>query len=96
MSRYLYVELINRKNRVYQRKKIRKDENIFRGYIALDEKLEEGDYYLRAYTNFMRNAGDEYFYSRNLSVYSSQVPLCMTTIRYLTDDQNRQWGIIGF
>lgn len=96
MSRYLYVELINRKNRVYQRKKIRKDENIFQGYIALDEKLEEGDYYLRAYTNFMRNAGDEYFYSRNLSVYSSQVPLCMTTIRYLTDDQNRQWGIIGF
>lgn len=97
MSRFLYVELINRKNRLCQRKKIRKDENEgFRGYIALDEKMEEGDYYLRAYTNYMRNAGDEYFYSRNVSVYSSQVPLCMASIRYQTDGQNRQWGIVCF
>ena len=97
MSRFLYVELINRKNQLCQRKKIRKDENEgFRGYIALDEKMEEGEYYLRAYTNYMCNAGDEYFFSHNISIYSSQVPLCITTIRYLTDERNRQWGIVCF
>lgn len=97
MSRFFYVELINRKNQLCQRKKIRKDEvEGFRGYIALDEKMDEGEYYLRAYTNYMRNAGDEYFFSRNISIYSSQVPLCVTTIRYLTDERNRQWGIVCF
>ena len=97
MSRFLYVELINRKNQLCQRKKKRKDENeVFRGYIALDEKMEEGEYYLRAYTNYMCNAGDEYFFTHNISIYSSQVPLCITTIRYLTDERNRQWGIVCF
>ena len=50
-SNFVYIELINQLDSVERRIKIRKENNAFSGYLALDKKLIPGEYALRAYTN---------------------------------------------
>lgn len=67
-SRYVYVELINPIDSVVSRLKVRPDEGAYYGQLSLPEELPEGMYRLRAYTNFMRNVGEEYFFSKNIRI----------------------------
>ena len=55
-SRYVYVELIDRHKQVVERKKIRCNDNgSFFTSILLPDKSPNGIYYVRGYTQFMRN-----------------------------------------
>jgi hypothetical protein len=76
LSRYVYVELINPIDSVIIRQQIRTENTMFYGSLLLPEYLPQGDYRLRAYTRFMKNSGEEYFYSR--SVYITD-PSCIDT-----------------
>ncbi len=68
-SRYVYVELIDQLETVINRVKIRPDSlGCFHGYLPLDEELADGDYMLRAYTLYMRNQGDDYFFKKNIRI----------------------------
>lgn len=69
LSRYIYVELLNAHNDVIVRKKIRPtDENTFFGQMDLSPELAEGWYSIRAYTNFMRNIDEDFFFRRKVYV----------------------------
>lgn len=68
ISRYIYVELLNSTNEVIIRKKIRPIDEMFFGQIDISAEMPEGWYSLRAYTNYMRNAGEEWFYNRQLYI----------------------------
>jgi hypothetical protein len=71
-SRYIYVELLNAHNNVIIRKKIRPtDENMFFGQIDLTPELAEGWYSIRAYTNFMRNIDESFFYRQKIYIGNS-------------------------
>lgn len=68
-SRYIYVELVNPLDDLVKRVKIRPDSSgIYAGHLDLDEELPQGNYTLRAYTQYMRNSGEEYFFRRMVSV----------------------------
>ena len=68
-SKYVYVELANRKNQVIQRRKIEKlTDNTFPGFLFLSNNLEEGDYYIRAFSHWMRNDIKDYFFYKNIKV----------------------------
>lgn len=68
-SRYVYVELINPLADVVNRVMLRADSmGYFYGNVALDETLPEGNYTLRAYTRFMQNQGEEYFFRKSVYV----------------------------
>lgn len=55
-SRYVYVELTDRNKQVVERKKIRCNDNgAFYTYIILPQKATNGIYYVRSYSQFMRN-----------------------------------------
>lgn len=55
-SRYVYVELTDRNKQVVERKKIRcNDSGSFFTSIILPQKTTNGIYYVRGYTQFMRN-----------------------------------------
>ena len=45
-SRFLYVELINRKDKVVQRKKLKGDGGRFHNFLALGKDIEESEYQL--------------------------------------------------
>ncbi|WP_423127510.1 hypothetical protein [Gaoshiqia sp. Z1-71] len=64
-SRYVYVELINLLSDVVERAMLAPDSmGCFYGYVSLDEALPEGNYTLRAYTRFMQNQGEDYFFRK--------------------------------
>lgn len=66
-SRVMYVELVNGGNTILQRK-ILYTNGISFGDFALPDTLQEGKYLIRAYTNYMRNAGEDFFFKKEISV----------------------------
>ena len=68
-SRYVYVELINPIDTVVSRVKIRPDEdNLFHGAIPIPEKLTQGTYKLRAFTQYMANQGENSYFSKYVRI----------------------------
>ena len=74
LSRYVYVELINPADSVAQRLKIRPDSvGLFYGAISLPEDLPQGNYIIRAYTQYMRNQGENSFFSKQVKISDPQI-----------------------
>ena len=72
LSRYIYIELLNAHNEVILRKKIRPtDDGLFFGQINLSTELAQGWYSVRAYTNFMRNLDENYFFRQRIYIGNS-------------------------
>jgi len=67
-SGIIYVELSNAKRELIKRVLLYSEENEFAGQILLPDTLTSANYHLRAYTNWMRNAGEEYFYHRDIYI----------------------------
>lgn len=67
-SRYIYIELVNSENTLITRKKIRPIDNMYYGQIKIIDGIKPGWYYLRAYTNYMRNQSDTYFFKKKIYI----------------------------
>ena len=68
-SQYAYIELINSSDSLIHRVMVTLDENkLLHGYIFLSELIPEGDYTLRAYTRYIENQGDDYFFKKNIHI----------------------------
>ncbi len=71
-SKFVYVELISPMNTVDMRIKIKERDGVFKGYLPLDPtKIAEGEYTLTAYTLFMQNQGEQYFFKKKVKIVSS-------------------------
>ncbi len=68
VSRYVYVELIDPLDSAVIRLKVKPEDKMYFGHISLKEDMPEGVYKLRAYTNFMRNLGEDYFFSKTIRI----------------------------
>lgn len=69
ISRYIYVELIGPLDELVQRVKIRPDSTgAYSGHIDLEDDLTQGAYTLRAYTQYMRNRSEDFFFRRSIQV----------------------------
>jgi len=70
-SGLLYIELANDTGKVLDRRMISLSYGLGRGNIALNkEDIPEGSYTLRAYTNWMRNFGEDYVFKKNFYIGS--------------------------
>ena len=69
LSQVLHVDLLSPQRQVVARRTLRLRGGRASGDLDLADSLVAGTYVLRAYTNWMRNAGDEFIYSRRLSVW---------------------------
>lgn len=72
LSNTIYVELINSEQQIIQQQKIYSLEGFASGQLQLPDSLGSGDYLLRAYTNWMRNSGEEYFFHSQFKIWNSQ------------------------
>lgn len=81
-SLYVYVELRDQFNEVTRRVKIvSRNGGEYTGYIPLDVKIAEGRYLLTAYTQYMRNIGQDLFFKKSVTVkspFSSKVAMAHT------------------
>ena len=78
------MELINPTNNLVERVKLRPDSTgCFYGQIQLDDELGEGDYVLRAYTRFMQNIGEDYFFTKQVYITNPISEKVFVDIKYL-------------
>jgi hypothetical protein len=68
LSGALYVTLINAKDSVLQKVTLNVASGLTWGDMALPADMKPGNYHVVAYTNWMRNAGPQYFFDRTITV----------------------------
>jgi len=67
-SRIIYVEITDSEKNLVRRAILYSEQNEYAGQILLPDSLPPADYHLRAYTNRMRNAGEDYFFHRDIFI----------------------------
>jgi len=67
-SKIIYVELSDTKKNLVKRILLYSEQQEFAGQILLSDSLPSAYYHLRAYTNWMRNAGEDYFFHRDIYI----------------------------
>lgn len=70
LSGNLIVEFINNCGNHIRRNVLGFDNGTAHGRLSMPDSLPDGNYTLRAYTNWMRNFGDEYFFHKNLYLHN--------------------------
>jgi len=81
-SKFMYVELISKLDSILYRIKIKKDSLGFAGHIKLKAEIPSGNYSLRAYTYWMQNTPDEFFFSKNILIGNGIDNRLTSTISY--------------
>lgn len=67
-SALLYVDLVDQNDSVTSSSLLPVNEGLASGVVVLPDHLEEGAYRIRAYTAWMRNFDEAYFFDRTISV----------------------------
>lgn len=73
LSQITYIELIDPLADVIEQKVVAHSMGVANGSIALADTLMEGDYRLRAYTNWMRNVETDYFFERRIRITNGRI-----------------------
>jgi len=73
-SKIIYVELSDAKKNLVKRILLYSEQQEFAGQMQLSDSLPSAGYHLRAYTNWMRNAGEDYFYHRDIYIENGSEP----------------------
>lgn len=96
-SRYIYSELINPFGNVVSRVNIREDKDgLFYGYLPLEEDIPAGEYTIRAYTRYMINSGEEFFFRKPIYIVSPFSRSLTTTATFEGKPLQKQIkGLIG-
>ena len=71
LSKVAYVELLNRDSKPVLQGKILLQRGIGNGSFFIPLYLPSGSYKIRAYTNWMKNFGPEYFFEKNITVINT-------------------------
>ena len=69
-SSVIYVDLINEMGNIISERKLFSETVSATGDFKLPLDIKDGTYTLRAYTNYMRNQPREFFFKKEISVYS--------------------------
>lgn len=75
LSRVLYLELFNASRKSIAQAKYRITDFFAQGVLVIPSEFISGNYYLRAYTNYMRNFGPESYYTRIITIVNPFLPL---------------------
>ncbi|MFM7858454.1 MAG: carboxypeptidase-like regulatory domain-containing protein, partial [Flammeovirgaceae bacterium] len=70
LSRVVYVELIRQDKKIVERLTLSLDSGRLQGGIVLPKGIVPGSYMLRAYTNFMKNFGEGYYFYKSIPILS--------------------------
>ncbi|WP_259071812.1 TonB-dependent receptor [Mucilaginibacter sp. X4EP1] len=88
ISGVLNVELIDDRDSVKQRLKLPVVSGLSWGDFQLPDTLKEGNYRIRAYTNWMRNAGEAYFFDKTIVISNVIANQVFTETNYSYSTQN--------
>lgn len=84
ISGAMYVDLINEGDSIAKELKLPVTSGMAVGnFVLSDSLIREGNYRIRAYTNWMRNAGPDYFYDRTFTIGNSIANTVFAKIDYI-------------
>ncbi|MDB4922385.1 TonB-dependent receptor [Mucilaginibacter sp.] len=92
LSGVLNVDLIDDRDSVKKSIKLPIENGVSWGDFVLPDSLTEGNYRVRAYTNWMRNAGEDYFFDKSITV-NAITNTVFTKTNYSYNTQNGQQKI---
>lgn len=72
LSKLSYVEILDASNTPAAQVKIGMQEGKGKGSIYLPVNIQSGNYKIRAYTNWMKNMGADYFFEKNITIVNTQ------------------------
>jgi hypothetical protein len=72
ISKLSYVEILDASNTPAAQVKIEMQEGKGKGSIYLPVNIQSGNYKIRAYTNWMKNMGADYFFEKNITIVNTQ------------------------
>ena len=92
LSGVLNVELVDELDSVKEHIKLPMRSGITWGDFAIPDTLAEGNYRIRAYTNWMRNAGEDYFFDEPIKIVDAldNKVNAHTTYTYTTQNGQQQ------
>ncbi|MFZ4862417.1 TonB-dependent receptor plug domain-containing protein [Sphingobacterium sp. Mn56C] len=93
ISGIAYVDLIDASKKVVHTMTIPLVMGLGMGDIKLNDTITEGSYRLRAYTSWMRNFDDTYFYDRTLQIANGRSDNVLTTTRLESVDKDNNYRI---
>ncbi len=90
LSGALYVDLVNGRDSIQETLKLPLTAGMSIGDFTLSDTLKEGNYRIRAYTRWMRNAGPDYYFDRTFAVGNpgSEEVIAKVTYQYKTTGGN--------
>jgi len=88
ISKILYVELINEKDSLKKLVKLPVMGGVTWGDFKLTDSLGEGNYRIRAYTNYMRNFGTDFFYDKTIKIGNGWANKVFTSTNYAYTKEN--------
>ena len=68
ISKNLYLELLDEQGEIRERLILENKEGVAQASLVLDKALPTGNYYLRAYTDWMKNFGQDLFFNKKIRV----------------------------
>ncbi|TXI71431.1 MAG: hypothetical protein E6Q41_00235, partial [Cyclobacteriaceae bacterium] len=85
-SRVVYVDLIDDTKTIFKRQMLYASGGVTFGDFQLPDTLREGRYAIRAYTNYMKNFGEDFFFTREFSVLNPlRAEIVSDTTRFKAD-----------
>jgi hypothetical protein len=74
VSKVLYVDLVvQEKGKIIYQRILKCESGMTHGDIALQNSLPEGMYRLRAYTNYMKNFSDNFFFTKDIKIWQGSM-----------------------
>ena len=93
-SHYVYVDLVDRRDSLIQRVKVVHRDSCFYGQIDIPKDLQQGDYCLRAFTYYMQNIGEDYFFKKKIRVINPKDSRVWTNVTYTKNRENNYTATI--
>lgn len=87
-SNFVYVDLVDRRDSLIQRVKVVHRDSCFYGQIDIPKDLQQGDYCLRAFTYYMQNVGEDYFFKKKIRVINPKDSRVWTNVTYTKNREN--------
>lgn len=85
-SRIIHVELINDKDSIVSHKQLYTNDISVAGDFKIEKDWNQGNYLLRAYTNYMRNKEQDYFFQKEIPIWNVSANDSVTKITEIDKD----------
>lgn len=90
LSKIVYVDIMNSKDSLIQTLKLPVTKGVANGNIPLNQgTYQQGNYYVRAYTLWMLNFGESYFFSKNITIGEAIDKPLITHFSYKTTQSEK-------